>query len=259
MTVETTPYVMPEADALRLTNRITLIAGTIREGMEKLQGLVAEAKNGNAHIVLGYPSWTAYLAATLGKEPMRLGREERQQLVGYLAGEGMSTRAIAPIVGAHHDTVATDIKAARPVGNPTPVAHATPVAAPSDADLIAGSDWTPETPAEAVGAADDAVKAEPRDGSSALLAPRPEVTGLDGKTYTRPEATKPRRKPITDSARDAGWELRKAVERLTRLAEDDRFTPNEEQVATLLRSHLSNAIEVCQDLLDRFPEDSEEN
>lgn len=32
--------------------------------------------------------------------------------------EGMSTRAIAPIVGVHHDTVASDRKS--PVGNPTP-------------------------------------------------------------------------------------------------------------------------------------------
>lgn len=36
----------------------------------------------------------------LGSEPMRLGCDERRELVDYLAGEGMSTRAIAPIVGA---------------------------------------------------------------------------------------------------------------------------------------------------------------
>lgn len=41
-------------------------------------------------------------------------------LVSELADEGMSTRAIAPIVGAHHDTVATDLRA---VGNPTPDAE----------------------------------------------------------------------------------------------------------------------------------------
>lgn len=36
----------------------------------------------------------------------------------------MSTRAIAPIVGVHHDTVASDIKASGPVGNPTPPMNA---------------------------------------------------------------------------------------------------------------------------------------
>jgi len=41
---------------------------------------------------------------------MRLGRDERQQLVGYLAGEGLSTRAIAPIVGVDRKTVDRDIR-----------------------------------------------------------------------------------------------------------------------------------------------------
>ena len=39
---------------------------------------------------------------------MRLPREERQQLVAMLAGEGMSTRAIAPIVGVSIGTVHSD-------------------------------------------------------------------------------------------------------------------------------------------------------
>lgn len=67
-----------------------------------------------------------------------------------------------------------------------------------------------------------------------------------------PGPAKPKRRPITDQARDAGWELRKAVERLERIAEDDRFTANASKVAPHMRSHLTNAIEVCQDLLDRI-------
>lgn len=65
-------------------------------------------------------------------------------------------------------------------------------------------------------------------------------------------AKAPNRKPLTDSARNAGWDLRKAVERLERIAADDRFGSNKEQVAPLLRSHLQNAVEVCQDLLARI-------
>lgn len=41
-----------------------------------------------------------------------------QELIGYLAGEGLSTRAIAPIVGVAHKTVARDLEA--PVSNDTP-------------------------------------------------------------------------------------------------------------------------------------------
>lgn len=66
-----------------------------------------------------------------------------------------------------------------------------------------------------------------------------------------PERAKPR-KALIDTARDAGWDLRKSVERLQRIAEDDRFATNKPQVAPLLRSHLENAVEVCQDLLARI-------
>lgn len=65
-------------------------------------------------------------------------------------------------------------------------------------------------------------------------------------------ATAPRRRPLPDTARDAGWDLRKSVERLQRIADDDRFATNKQQVAPLLRSHLENAVEVCQDLLARI-------
>lgn len=91
---------MTEADASRLTERIRVTAHNYAEARQKLQELVAEAKEGNAHLALGYASWTAYLADVLGEEPMRLARGERQEMVQMLSAEGMSTRAIAPIVGA---------------------------------------------------------------------------------------------------------------------------------------------------------------
>lgn len=62
----------------------------------------------------------------------------------------------------------------------------------------------------------------------------------------------PRRKPLTDAARDAGWDLRKSVERLQRISGDDRFDANKQQVAPQLRGHLENAIEVLTGLLDRI-------
>lgn len=67
-----------------------------------------------------------------------------------------------------------------------------------------------------------------------------------------PTPAKQKRRPLTDAARDAGWELRKSVERLQRIAADDRFDTNKQQVTPQLRGHLENAIEVCQDLLDRI-------
>lgn len=69
-----------------------------------------------------------------GDEPLRVSRDERHELVAYLAGEGLSTRAIAPIVGVHRDTVAEDIRTGG--GNPP----AEPVAAQSESVKVTGLD-----------------------------------------------------------------------------------------------------------------------
>ena len=90
---------LDEGQARRLTERIRLTAHSARESLTRLRDLVDEAQRAEVHVTLGYASWTAYLADVFGEEPMRLPRDQRQELVGYLAGEGMSTRAIAPIVG----------------------------------------------------------------------------------------------------------------------------------------------------------------
>src|SRR5690606_2387074 len=101
---------LSEKEARRLTERIKLTAGPIRDNSFKLRNLLDEARNSNAWQVLGFASWTAYLADTLAEQPMRVSREERQELVGYLAGEGLSTRAIAPIVGVDRKTIERGIR-----------------------------------------------------------------------------------------------------------------------------------------------------
>lgn len=63
------------------------------------------------------------------------------------------------------------------------------------------------------------------------------------------EHTKPRRSPLPEQADRAGWEFRRAVERLERIYADDRFAANREQVAAVLRGHLTYATEVLPDLL----------
>lgn len=158
-----TMVLLSATEAQRLTQRIKITASGVRDGLFKLRNLVDEAKRSNAWQVLGFPSWTAYLADTLADEPMRLGREERQELVAYLSGEGMSTRAIAPIVGVDNKTVHNDL---RRVENSTP---AEPEVT-ENVDPATGEVLEPEPPA-----------------------PAP-VTGLDGKTYTRPAPT-PREEP----------------------------------------------------------------
>lgn len=84
------------------------------------------------------------------------------------------------------------------------------------------------------------------------------ITGMDGKTYNRPapkpqEETKPRRRPITDASNDAAWELRRAIEKIIRITNDDRYNRNKNEVDAHMRGHLIYAVEACQDLLDQMP------
>jgi predicted transcriptional regulator len=173
------------------------------------------AQAGQAHVALGYKSWTAYLADTLGHEPLRLPRDQRQELVGYLAGEGMSTRAIAPIVGVTQQQVSRDVATTR---------------------------LTPD------------VSVEP---------PPATVVSLDGRQRpaSRPAAVvasqapdrAPQRRALTDQFFNAVYDLTKAVERVQRLAADDRFPQNAEKVASKHRNDLLRAIDVCQDVVNQLP------
>lgn len=222
-------------DARRLTERIRLIAGTVADNMQKLRELVDQARSGNAHAVLGYASWTAYITDLFGDEPLRLARDVRQELVAELASQGMSTRAIAPIVGVDQATVTRDIARGDANASPAPA----PLDSPMVVDEATGEILDDEPEQVTVTEHTETVKTKT-------------VTGLDGKTYQKPSPSEPRRRPLTDQSRTAGWDLTKAVERIERIRADDRFGRNKDEVATHLRSHLQNAIEVCQDLLDEL-------
>lgn len=89
-------------------------------------------------------------------EPLRLASDDRRELVGKLAHEGMSTRAIAPIVGVDKDTVRRDL-------------ISTGANTPPDGDPEVGDAEPAPTPAP--------------------------ITGIDGKTYTRPATVAPRAAP----------------------------------------------------------------
>src|SRR5690606_19560440 len=197
---------------------------------------------------LGYASWTAYLSEGLGEEPIRLARDERREVVQLLSNEGMSTRAIAPIVGVDRKTVERDVRG----GTNVPPERTNNE--DHEAAYVESIEHTPPFDPRTGEVLDGEPTVEPFDGEKVLadsIENAKKVTGLDGKTYTRTEPSKPRRRPVIDVARDAGFELRKSIERVERLTEDYRFARNKNEVASHLRGHLSYAVEVCQDLLDR--------
>jgi hypothetical protein len=82
---------------------------TARRNLADLAELVRQAKAGQIHAALGWPSWTAYLADRLGGQlDLKLDVETRREVVEMLAGEGMSNRAIAASTGVSEPTVRRD-------------------------------------------------------------------------------------------------------------------------------------------------------
>ena len=236
--------VMTEHEARRVTERIRAIAVTVKDQLEKLQTLLNEARDGEAWRVLGYASWTAYLADVMGEQPLRLPRDERQQIVGYLAGEGMSSRAIAPIVGATDRTVRNDMSGGKDFPPDSEPDYTT-----DQADIDAAT----ELPDEAdFSPANDSGDAEPSEAEVSLSAPARPVTGIDGKQYPRPEPQTPRRSPLPDAFWRAAYDLTKVTERIGRLSEDDRFPQNAEKVAQANLGDLIRARDLLQQVIEQL-------
>jgi len=75
---------------------------------------------------------------------------------------------------------------------------------------------------------------------------------MQRRSPTPPSRKVRSRQPLPEFAQKAGWELRKRVDAVERIFDDDRFSQNRVQVATHLRGHLTHTVEVFQDLLDRL-------
>lgn len=211
MTIEL--QMMDERAARKVTEQIRISAHNYSEARTKLMERVQEAKNGNAHIALKYASWTAYLAEVLGEEPMRLARDERQDMVKMLANEGMSSRAIAPIVGASPAQVKRDVR---------------------------GGSFEPPAP-ENVDTSTGEIHDEPKP-----------VTGMDGKEYRRPDPVehKPRPEALTSQFTGVVTELNRVLDKFYRISENKNFPNNKNQIATLHGSDLARAISELNNLAD---------
>lgn len=238
--------------ARKITERLRLQATNYAEAREKVIGTLIEARDGGASALLGYPSWTVYMADVFGDAPLRLERDARQELAAELSAEGMSTRAIAPIFGTTHKTIVKDLQSqvvpeVPPADEPEP-RQVVDVIEPEPYRDVVELFATEEREGRM-----DQVRADFSDAVDA----RNKITGMDGKQYPRPEPKKAQRRALTDQARDAGWEVRKSVERIERIWEDDRFSRNKEEVATLLRGHLMYVIETCQGFLDDIDQNEE--
>lgn len=100
-----------EVDEARIrASWIKFQLGEIADSRDNVLYLVERAKEARDDDLLGYPSWTAYVAGEFSKELAELRRDVRRDVVQALSATGMSTRAIASVVGVSNSTVHEDIK-----------------------------------------------------------------------------------------------------------------------------------------------------
>lgn len=89
-------------------DRIRVLLTSMADQTNKVGDILEVAQTNEDHVALGYPSWTAYLAGEYAGRFADLSRAVRREVVGSLTAIGMSTRAIAPVVGVSRQQVATD-------------------------------------------------------------------------------------------------------------------------------------------------------
>lgn len=189
-------------EAQRLDQRLKLTIESIDNSLFKLRNLLDEAKTSNSWSVLGFPSWTAYFVSLFEGRTTQLPADQRREITGYLAEEGLSSRAIAPVVGVSDRMVRKDLASG---GNQVPTSL--------EDDVVEAIEETEE----------------PTAGEAGV--PARHVTGMDGKQYGVPIQKKPNRRALPAVLHDVVNDLRRVIDRLDRVATDDRFPAHRAQFA----------------------------
>lgn len=239
------------ASARELTDRIKV-------GVDAIWELIKQAYTSRAWSVLGYSSWDDYCTREFGTSRIRLPREERQEVVASMREIGMSTRAIASATGVSKNTITADSqREVSQIGTPAPA----PVTGMDGKTYSPRPRFDPELDARTHAVEDAAeelstvdfdtdpdeyqhkfgnlVDAEAKRREIAPGITADELNALN--VEPTPEPSAPRRRPITEAFDSATYELKRAVERVARLAEDDRLAKNKDQIAG---ANLSDLIRV---------------
>lgn len=232
---------MTRVEAERITSRIADKLDTIADNLEQVLPLIGEALTREAWRALDYASPTAYVSERFAGALTRLPVEVRRPVVAQLSEAGMSTRAIAPIVGTTQKTVVKDTQAAR--------SQVIPEVSP------ARESSQPEPPAPLTDEPGQVIKLTGWNSvaSPGAELPRSEnIIGADGKEYKRPEPAenRPRPEALTSQFTSAVNELNKVLDRFHRISGNKNFPNNKSQIATLHGSDLARAISELQNLAD---------
>lgn len=241
MTVESAAM-MTADEAQRATERIRLALDRVSTAWADLGERIADAYQRRADLALGYGSWAEYAEAEL-KPAEGLAAEVRRQLVGMLSQAGMSTRAIAPTVGVSPRQAAYDVEGVQSLHTSTPDPLAEEKAEGRVVKLTGPGSLCHSEPDRI-----DYDTGEVLDETPVA----PTVTGLDGKTYKRPEPPKQRRAPLPEAISSTVYDVARKVERLERMVADDRLPQNRDKVAARSHSDLVRIIDALQRVADQI-------
>lgn len=168
-----TGEILDSAAAERRAERISLRLDTIADNYAAVMPMIRDAIEKRDDLALGYRSPGEYVADRFGGSLQRLGMEVRRAVVGELTAAGLSTRAIAPVVGVSNKTVHQDLQVLPEVTPEPEFISATEALA----------EMNTQTPVVA------------KEGEAeATTGPAP-VVGIDGKTYSRPAAARATPRP----------------------------------------------------------------
>ena len=237
---------MTRVEAERITSRIADKLDSIADDYEQVLPLIGEALTRNAWKSLGYASPTDYVSERFSGSLKRLPLEVRRPVVKELSEAGMSTRSIAPVIGASRMAVQRDLDSGVTHRDTSPVPK-------SDAELLAGAEWSPEDMGDEPRFTDDHGRVQAVTGNWGL--PKSEkILGPDGKTYTRPEPKehKPKAEAITSQFSSAIVELNRVLDRFHRISTNDNFNRNKSQIEALHGNDLARAISELQNLADQL-------
>ncbi|QXJ19650.1 hypothetical protein AGRA3207_000213 [Actinomadura graeca] len=137
---------LDRADARALTDRIQAAA--------EPWPLLIRVYRGDAWRVLGYRTWRAYCDNEFKASLLWVPRSQRPGVVLWLAGEGMSTRAIAAAIGVGRTTIARVLSGSEPstprTGHPHQGASAAQEALDADRPAWCRDRVSSATPADQV-------------------------------------------------------------------------------------------------------------
>lgn len=116
---------MPVFQSDAIISRIKTSFKVIGSNVDTICADAARLYEGRAWIAQGFDSWDALCAAKFASTVEEISAPTRKALSAALAGEGMSTRAIAAVTGASKSTIDRDLQVSRS-GTPVPPDGAEP-------------------------------------------------------------------------------------------------------------------------------------